>query len=200
MADVLEAAIRVLKTEGIRRFTMARIAEKAGVSVGSLYQYFPNKEAILFDLQAREWEETAALLSGVLADRSIPPDVRVRRVIGLFFQSEREEAALRTALAEAAPLYRDTPEAKGLRARIEGILVSFMAEILPAHSEGQRAFATDMVKTTIGALGKQFSEGDRSPEEIDALAKATADMVIGWIKGYRAKTETIRPGCPFSRA
>jgi hypothetical protein len=45
-----------------------------------------------------------------------------------------------------------------------------------------------MVKTTIRALGKRFSEGNRSPEEGDALAKETADMVIGWIKAYRADT------------
>ena len=62
--DVLQAAIQVLSREGARRFTSARVAETAGVSVGSLYQYFPNKESILFRLQLDEWRETAALLSG----------------------------------------------------------------------------------------------------------------------------------------
>jgi hypothetical protein len=44
---VSKAAVQVLAKEGAARFTMARVAEKAGVSVGSLYQYFPNKAAIL---------------------------------------------------------------------------------------------------------------------------------------------------------
>jgi len=56
--DVLQAAIQVLAKEGAQRFTMARVAEKAGVSVGSLYQYFPNKAAILFRLQSDEWRQT----------------------------------------------------------------------------------------------------------------------------------------------
>ena len=43
VATILEAAIRVLAREGAQRFTTARVAETAGVSVGSLYQYFPNK-------------------------------------------------------------------------------------------------------------------------------------------------------------
>ena len=55
VAAILEAAIRVLQAEGAQRFTMARVAEKAGVSVGSLYQYFPNKESILFQLQREDW-------------------------------------------------------------------------------------------------------------------------------------------------
>jgi AcrR family transcriptional regulator len=43
--DVLYAAVQVLAKEGAQRFTMARVAAKAGVSVGSLYQYFPNTYA-----------------------------------------------------------------------------------------------------------------------------------------------------------
>jgi AcrR family transcriptional regulator len=48
VAEILAAAGRVLAREGARRFTAARVADEAFVSVGSLYQYFPNKEAILF--------------------------------------------------------------------------------------------------------------------------------------------------------
>ncbi|MBV9750052.1 MAG: helix-turn-helix transcriptional regulator, partial [Acetobacteraceae bacterium] len=43
VASVLEAAAHVLAKEGAHRFTTARVAERAGVSIGSLYQYFPNK-------------------------------------------------------------------------------------------------------------------------------------------------------------
>src|SRR5580698_6018636 len=59
VADILEAAVRVLAREGAPRFTAARVAEAAGVSVGSLYQYFPNKAAILFRLQSDEWRQTS---------------------------------------------------------------------------------------------------------------------------------------------
>ena len=59
---ILEAAARVLVKEGFERTTTNRVAEAAGVSVGSLYQYFPNKEAILFRLQADEWGQTMSHL------------------------------------------------------------------------------------------------------------------------------------------
>lgn len=54
VASILEAAVQVLASEGAQRFTTARVAERAGVSIGSLYQYFPNKAAILFRLQSDE--------------------------------------------------------------------------------------------------------------------------------------------------
>ena len=73
VAAILEAAAQVLASEGAARFTTARVAEKAGVSVGSLYQYFPNKAAILFRLQSDEWRQTTGLLRGILEEGGTPP-------------------------------------------------------------------------------------------------------------------------------
>ncbi|MCC8943340.1 helix-turn-helix transcriptional regulator, partial [Bradyrhizobium sp. Arg68] len=73
VSAILDAAVQVLTSEGAQRFTTARVAEKAGVSVGSLYQYFPNKAAILFRLQSDEWRQTSGLLRDILADAARPP-------------------------------------------------------------------------------------------------------------------------------
>src|SRR3982750_1303165 len=83
---VLDAAVQVLMREGAQRFTTARVAERAGVSVGSLYQYFPNKASILFRLQSDEWQRTSALLRSILEDNTTPPHVRVRRLVHAFIQ------------------------------------------------------------------------------------------------------------------
>src|SRR5208337_4357651 len=81
VAAILEAATQVLAKEGAQRFTTARVAEKAGVSVGSLYQYFPNKAAILFRLQSDEWQQTSSLLRDILEDAGTPPLERLRRLV-----------------------------------------------------------------------------------------------------------------------
>ncbi len=165
----------------VQRFTTARVAEKAGVSVGSLYQYFPNKAAILFRLQSDEWRQTADLLCGVLEDIRKPPLKRLRTLVHVFLRSECEEAEMRVALSDAAPLYRDAPEAQEARSRGERIVRAFMEEALPDASEATRALAGDLITTTLRSVGKQFSESPRTPAAIEAYADAMADMFCAYL-------------------
>src|SRR3954462_6132142 len=157
VATILEAAVQVLAKEGAQRFTTARVAEKAGVSVGSLYQYFPNKAAILFRLQSDEWRRTSTLLRDILAARTRPPAVRLRALVHAFVLSECEEAPIRIALDDAAPFYRDTPEAAAAHAEGAAIVQAFLAESAPGATAAQRALAGDLMKTTLSAVGSRFS-------------------------------------------
>ena len=181
VAAILEAAAQVLAREGAQRFTTARVAEKAGVSVGSVYQYFPNKAAILFRLQSDEWRQTTDLLRDILEDRARPPLDRLRTLVHAFIRSECDEAAMRVALNDAAPLYRDAPEAHEVRASGDRTVLLFMQEALPEVPEATRALAADLITTTLGAVGKQFSETPRTLGEIEAYADAMADMFCAYL-------------------
>jgi AcrR family transcriptional regulator len=181
VGTILEAAAQVLAKEGAQRFTTARVAEKAGVSVGSLYQYFPNKAAILFRLQSDEWRRTSALLGGILEDGRRPPLERLRALAHAFVRSECEEAGMRVALNDAAPLYRDAPEAREARASGGRTIRAFMREALPEASEAVRALAGDLITTTLSKVGKHVSETPRSAAEIEAYADALADMFCAYL-------------------
>jgi AcrR family transcriptional regulator len=182
VAAILNAAAQVLAKEGAQRFTTARVAEKAGVSVGSLYQYFPNKAAILFRLQSDEWRQTTELLRGILEDVERPPPERLRTLVHAFIRSECDEAAMRVALNDAAPLYRDAPEAQEARASGEGTIQVFMREALPQASEETRALAGELITTTLSTVGKRFSETPRTPAEIDTYADGLAGMFCAYLK------------------
>ncbi|MGL9617942.1 TetR family transcriptional regulator [Bradyrhizobium sp. U531] len=181
VAAILDAAVQVLAKEGAQRFTAARVAERAGVSVGSLYQYFPNKAAILFRLQSDEWQRTSELLRGILADRTKPPPARLRALVHAFIRSECEEAAIRVALNDAAPLYRDAPEAHDARAAGEEIIAVFMREALPKAANATRALAGELIKTTLSEIGKRFSEVPRKDAEIVRHADGLADMFCAYL-------------------
>jgi AcrR family transcriptional regulator len=182
VATILEAAIRVLARAGAQRFTTARVAETAGVSVGSLYQYFPNKESILFRLQTDEWRQTTALIDGILDDKTLEPLERLRAVVRAFFRSECEEAEMRTALSDAAPLYRDAPETQEHRKNGRRRTLTFMREVLPGVPVSERAFASDLVMTTMSAIGKKVSEQAYSRNEVDRWATATGDMFCAYLQ------------------
>ncbi|VWC08399.1 TetR family transcriptional regulator [Burkholderia arboris] len=179
--DVLQAAIQVLATEGAQRFTMARVAERAGVSVGSLYQYFPNKASVLFRLQHDEWRQTYEMLCGILQDPRKTPPERLRAAVHAFIRSECDEASMRIALDDAAPLYRDAPEAQEARAEGNRAFSAFMREALPDVSDATHALACELIVTTLTSGGKVFSETARTPAEIDAFSTAMADMFCAYL-------------------
>ncbi|WP_414447184.1 TetR family transcriptional regulator [Burkholderia sp. 22PA0099] len=187
VAAILEAAIQVLAKEGASRFTTARVAEKAGVSVGSVYQYFPNKAAILFRLQSDEWRRTADMLRAILEDVRDAPLVRLRKLVHAFIRSECEEADMRIALNDAEPLYRDAPEAREVRASGEGVVEAFMRETLPDAPPARLALAGELVVATLTTVGKQFSEKPRTAAEIRTYADAMADMLSAYLRelGHR---------------
>jgi AcrR family transcriptional regulator len=191
VAAILEAALQVLAKEGAQRFTTTRVAEKAGVSVGSVYQYFPNKAAILFRLQRDEWRQTSDLLRGILKDVQRPPLERLRSLVHAFIRSECEEAAMRVALNDAAPLYRDAPEAKEARTSADDTVRAFMQEALPEASEATRALAGDLIKTTLSAVGKHFSESPRTRAEIEAYGKAMADMLCAYLESLGRRGSAV---------
>ena len=186
VAAILQAAVQVLAKEGAQRFTTARVAGKAGVSVGSVYQYFPNKAAILFRLQSDEWRQTTDLLRGILEDVDRPPFERLHDLVHAFVRSECEEAEMRVALNDAAPLYRDAPEAQDAKAAGDGIVKVFMREVLPGTSEATRVLAGDLIKDTLSQVGKAFSESPRTSAEIETYADAMTDMFRAYLEGLEA--------------
>ncbi|BEM33054.1 TetR family transcriptional regulator [Serratia marcescens] len=181
VSAILTAAIQVLAQEGAARFTTARVAERAGVSVGSLYQYFPNKAAILFRLQSEEWRQTTDMLSRILVNREKTPFERLRLLVQAFIRSECEEAQMRVALNDAAPLYRDAPEALAVKATGKDVVQVFMREALPDVPPVARRLAGDLIVGTLGAAGKQFSETPRTDTEIASYADAMADMFCAYL-------------------
>jgi AcrR family transcriptional regulator len=186
VADILEASARVLVRYGAHRFTTARVAEAAGISVGSLYQYFPNKEAILFRLQAEEWGQTMGELHRILGDASMPPFERLRAAVRTFFRSECDEAAFRSALEEAAPLYREAPESRAHAEEGRRLMESFMKDALPGASLREHAFAADLARLVMSSAGKAISSQNRSRPEVDVLAAAIGEMLCAYLKTARA--------------
>ena len=179
---ILQAAVRILEREGVAAFTTTRVAAQAGVSVGSLYQYFPNKASILFRLQQDEWVATGNLLEGIFQDERLGAAERLRVALHAFFRTECDEAPLRTALGDAAPLYRDSPEARSHRERGLKLLVGLIARAAPGLSRKRRTFAAELYLATLSAMGKHVSETVHTRAEVERWAAATADMFLAYLR------------------
>ena len=86
--NILEASIRVLKHHPYQQFTTNRVAEAAGISIGSLYQYFPNKQSMLLELEIRTVNEMIENVEKLLFENKFKPEQRLYRAIEYFFITE----------------------------------------------------------------------------------------------------------------
>src|ERR1700691_3904285 len=79
---ILDAVVRILKREGFQAVTTNRVAEVAGVSIGSVYQYFPDKRAIFVALHERHVEEIDRLVATTLLEHAASPlDTLMRAMV-----------------------------------------------------------------------------------------------------------------------
>ena len=100
---VLGAVSRVIRREGIDAVTTNRIAEAAGVSIGSLYQYFPDKKAIFSALHERHVEDVRRVIERTMAERSRSLDGFTRALVEGLADLHAAEPELHELVSEQVP-------------------------------------------------------------------------------------------------
>lgn len=101
---LVEATARILVREGFDKASTNRIAETAGVSVGSLYQYFPSKEALVAAVIDRHHEDLMQVVRGALAQvATMPIKQGVRKLVTAAIEAHRVDPKLHRVLAEQIP-------------------------------------------------------------------------------------------------
>jgi len=101
---LIEATARILVREGFDRASTNRIAEVAGVSIGSLYQYFPGKEALVAAVIDRHSQDTMRVARRALAEVAAQPiEAAVRTIVAAAIEAHRIDPKLHRVLAEQIP-------------------------------------------------------------------------------------------------
>ena len=111
---ILEAAADILVREGFARLTTNRIADRAGVNIASLYQYFPGKEAIVAELRRRHGTaERAAVREALVLRSDAGLEPTLRALISRGVAAHAVAPALHRAFADHLPAlrYRDIEQA-----------------------------------------------------------------------------------------
>ncbi|SFP70224.1 transcriptional regulator, TetR family [Variovorax sp. PDC80] len=133
---LIEATARVLVREGFERASTNRIAAEAGASIGSLYQYFPTKEALVAAVIERHKNDMMEVLRRALVRvAGMPLEQGVRELVALMIDAHRVDPELHRVLVEQIPRIGRLAEVEGfdreVRALVRAYLEAHRAELRP---------------------------------------------------------------------
>lgn len=175
---IIEATARILEAQGHDGFTTNAVAERAGVSIGTLYQYFPNKDALLGALIDRE---AALLLDAAVRAGGAPSghaalDVLMAAAVA---HQLRRPALARLLDFEESRMPLDADRQR-VRQRFEAIVVDLLSRPdLPPQADLPTA-AADVAAIIQGMLDAAGARGETAPE---ALLGRVRRAVLGYLQG-----------------
>lgn len=183
---IVEATARVVGDAGLDRATTSRIAHVAGVSVGSLYQYFPGKDALFSALIRRQAElDRVRVDQAVVSSRGRPLEERLAAVFDAGFEPVIERPRLFVFIFTYLPGLGLLPVAHEL----ERDLAAAVRRVVEEHRDELREFDLDLASVAaVGALrGALIALAHHRPEKLeeaqlvrDYLVEAVTAVVDRW--------------------
>lgn len=175
---IVEAAAHFLRKGGGQAMTTNAVAARAGVSIGSLYQYFPNKQAIVRALVEREFARVEDMRPATIDAAAAKADI-VSAVVGWHFDIRGNDPALATNLravvGEVLPAAEQKKIATLRRERVERTVARLVGD-----APG-RVHAAFIVDTCLNAIADEALK--RRPQLLRSPAFRTevADLLLGYV-------------------
>ncbi|HKS68971.1 MAG TPA: TetR/AcrR family transcriptional regulator [Ktedonobacterales bacterium] len=195
---ILDAAERLFAELGYEATSTNQIAAEADTSIGSLYQFFPNKEAILRALVARSQEQMREVLDAVFSsdphDELTPDELLDRLLDPLIALYARGYRML--ALFVALPRMGDGAQAGApLVEEIVWRLDTRLARRMPGLSSGRRELSVRMIVETVRALMPLMTtaEGQVRPEAVTELKRMLRAYIAAGTAAYQHRTGQTGP-------
>lgn len=177
---LIDATARVLVDEGYDHATTNRIAEVAGVSIGSLYQYFPNREALVAALLDRHESEVLDLLSSHLTElESASLEDVVKNYVRAMIATNARSPRLHRALMATC----DVSELRPLHARTEALVRGYLERHAGALRPARLDQAAFILMTAVEAVVQRAVL--HRPEHLDdpSFADEIGQLVLGYLVG-----------------
>jgi AcrR family transcriptional regulator len=185
--SILEATVQVLLSVGKERLTTTRVAHRAGVSVGTLYQYFPNKSALLQAALRRHLESIAAAVEQACrgARGSSPAEMAIR-IANTFLEAKMEQLKTSVALYSVSSDVEGWKIAREIGARLNKTIASALATAREPLGRDPQLVAL-MIQAAMTGVSRGLFELS-SPEKQYQLLRQELEVMI------RAYLDTVLRG------
>ena len=179
---IYDATIQVLLRAGHERLTTVRVAERAGVSVGTLYQYFPNKQSLLFAVLEQHMDRvTRAVEEVCAANHSEPLEVMVTELVNRFVDEKLTDRDISVALYRIAAEPGGSLIVDQIRRRYEdAMLAMFQTARMPASADLR--YMTHIIFLTLAGTIRGYLESSPSPKAVRQLREHLAKLILAYCK------------------
>lgn len=166
---VFEATIQLLVADGLHNLTTTRVARRAGVSVGTMYQYYPHKQALLYALNERYLVALSEKIEATChAQHGAPIESMVEALIDTYWRAKTERADVTRALYRTAVELDNEALLEAFADRINAATTAMLSSAADARFENLFTVNLTLVTVIFGAVRNAF-ERNLDATAIDAL-------------------------------
>jgi AcrR family transcriptional regulator len=185
---IFEATIQILLSHGADRLTTTRVAERAGVSVGTLYQYYPNKQSLLFAVLENHLDKVASVVEAACDQACRKPlSDMVREVVEAFVDIKMERADISVALYQVSADVGGPELLKGTSKRLRKAIEA-MLQTAPDTNSPPDKFAIDLMLAAMsGAMRSMLDGGGSQP-----MVRKTRENLVLLCQSYMAAVTARR--------
>lgn len=189
VAQILDAAEALFGEQGYAHVTTNAIAARAGVPIGSLYQFFPNKEAVLHGVAERYRAEAAALFDQALGDAAagLPTEALIGRLLGVMVEYGSSRIGFSRVVLQAGGDPQLAAAAEAILGDAIGRLEDLLARRAGHISAERRALMARVGITAVSALlALVIAEKPRGEEHVLAIIGEAQRLLVAYLTGAEA--------------
>jgi AcrR family transcriptional regulator len=179
---ILKATVQVLLRVGKEKLTTTRVAARAGVSVGTLYQYFPNKSALLRAAMRLHLEEILAEVDKVcIAQRGQPVEQMAEALAVAFLAVKMRDPKKSRALYAVSSDVEGAKIAASAVTRVNYAIIGLLRSAPEALKTDLQLMAT-VLQSTIAGMKRQLLESDMPEAQFEAMQRELVLVVRSYVR------------------
>jgi AcrR family transcriptional regulator len=184
---ISEATIQVLLTHGADRLTTTRVAQRAGVSVGTLYQYYPNKQSLLFAVLENHLTNVMAMVEAACQSACHKPLAEmIREMVEAFVDAKMDRADISVALYQVAADVGGPALIKRINQRSRRT-VEAMLETASDIKSSPDKFAIDIMLSAMAGAMRSLLEAGPSPATARKAREQLVLLCLSYMTAATAK-------------
>lgn len=188
---IFEATIQVLIADGPRRLTTTRVAERAGVSVGTMYQYFPHKQALFYALNERYLDIVAEKVEATCrAQRGGFVQGMVEALVATYWQAKTERVEVTQALYRSVVELDNEAMIEAFARRVDTATEAMFASAADAAFADLNTVVLTLLTSIFGTVRSVF-ERNLPIEEADAVLRQLVLMCVAYLQAVKLPAEGV---------